>query len=172
MKNLHNLGAMQWREDDMRVLPMRVHCCHQGNRQSTQFFPHTPKWTGVFAPRAKAGGNGAALTHGACPTTQPKGEHPACVPFCGHWTMRPEKTIFIMRLLKPLRQTIFYLINLQTILGVNFVLSLFHRCRNWELQTHVTYKSHSWWEAKSGFQCTFVWLQGLCSLLCKRLQPH
>ena len=118
MKNLHNLGAMQWWEGDMRALPMRVHSCHQGNRWRTQFFPHTLKWTGVFAHSQ------------GMPTTQPKRGHPACVPFCGHWTMRLGKTIFIMRLLKPIHQRIFYLINLQTILRVNFLLSPFHRWRN------------------------------------------
>lgn len=45
MKNLHNLGTMQWWEGDVRALPMRVHCCHQGK---TQFFPPTLEWTGVF----------------------------------------------------------------------------------------------------------------------------
>lgn len=75
-------------------------------------------------------------------------------------------------LLKPLHQRVSYLVSPPAILAVNFVLSPFHRCRNWEVRIRVTYKSHSWWEAKSGFQCIFVWLQGLCSLLCKRIQPH
>lgn len=156
MKNLHNLGTVQWREGDMRALPMRVHCCHQGN---TQFFPPTLEWTGVFV-------------HSWGTPHHPAGKGPSCL--CSFlWSLDHEAGDYFYEEFSEISpQRIFHRINLQTILGLNFVWSPFHRCRNWEVQTRATHKSHSWWGAKSGFQCVCVWLQGPCSLLCKRMQPH
>ena len=48
----------------------------------------------------------------------------AYVLFWAHWTMGLEKTTFIICLLKTLHQRIFYLIHLQTVLGVNYIISI------------------------------------------------